>query len=116
MRSWSYRVVAVVMGAWRWKIPSTPTAVVAPVPAEDAQLPDVAREPLRMSSEWMHVGAWIVPLDPVESRQCSRAVLRGETTRVVERSPRMADGRRPGAGGWGRTGRVLPPGCRERRT
>lgn len=48
-----------------------------------------------MSSERMQVGAWIAPLDPVESRQCVRAALRGETARVVERSPRMADGRRP---------------------
>jgi hypothetical protein len=69
--------------------------VVAPALVEDAEFADAALQPLRMSSERMHVEAWIAALDPVESRQGLRAVLGRETAKVVERSPRKGDGHRP---------------------
>ena len=65
---------------------------VTPELVEDAEFPDAALQPLRVSSEPTHVEARMAPLDPVASLQCLRADLRAETAMVVERSPGKADG------------------------
>ena len=88
--------------------------VVAPALVEDAEFADAALQPLRMSSERMHVEAWIAALDPVESRQGLRAVLGRETAKVVERSPRKGDGHRPLAPIF--TKRISPQWVEVRRT